>query len=73
MPDTLSSPPGLQVFRHQDNSILNDQQKEIIRLKEEKNAILLCHNYQIDPIQQIADYVGDSLGLARKAAKKNYP
>jgi quinolinate synthase len=41
---------------------------EILRLKKEKNAILLCHNYQIEPIQEIADYVGDSLGLARQAA-----
>ena len=46
-----------------------DQQEEIIRLKEEKNAVLLCHNYQVDAIQQVADYVGDSLGLARQAAQ----
>ena len=62
------SPPPLQLFRQQaDKKELTAEQKEILRLKEEKNAILLCHNYQIEPIQEVADYVGDSLGLARQA------
>lgn len=60
----------LQVFRHNESpSALSAEQKEILRLKEESNAVILCHNYQIDPIQQVADYVGDSLGLARQAAE----
>ena len=42
---------------------------EIKRLKKEKNAILLAHYYQIDEIQEIADFVGDSLALAQQAAK----
>ncbi len=69
MTDTLSTSPALQVFRHQNKPALNAQQEEILRLKQEKNAILLCHNYQINSIQQVADYVGDSLGLARQAAE----
>lgn len=46
-----------------------DYKKEINRLKKEKNALILAHYYQIDEIQDIADYVGDSLGLAQKAAE----
>ncbi len=42
---------------------------EIERLKHEKNAILLAHYYQEPDVQDLADFVGDSLGLARKAAE----
>ena len=39
-----------------------DLKDQILDLKEQRNAVLLVHNYQIAEIQDIADYVGDSLG-----------
>jgi quinolinate synthase len=45
-----------------------DYRAEILKLREELNAILLAHYYQEGPIQDIADFVGDSLELARRAA-----
>jgi len=43
--------------------------EEIKRIKQEKNAIILAHYYQDNDIQDIADYIGDSLGLAQQAEK----
>jgi quinolinate synthase len=43
--------------------------EEIDRLREEKNAVILAHYYQEPDIQDLADYIGDSLGLAREAQK----
>jgi len=46
-----------------------DWKDNFIELKKQKNAVLLAHYYQIPEIQDIADYVGDSLGLAQKASQ----
>lgn len=43
--------------------------EKIIQLKEEKNAVLLAHYYQYPEIQEIADFVGDSLALSKKASE----
>lgn len=47
----------------------DDLVAEILDLKKQKNATILAHNYQHPEVQDIADYLGDSLGLSRQAAK----
>ena len=46
----------------------NALQDEILKLKDEKNAIILAHNYQPKEVQEIADFLGDSLELCIKAS-----
>jgi quinolinate synthase len=52
-----------------DSEPLTALQEEILELKRRRNAVILAHNYQIEPIQRIADHLGDSLGLAFAAAE----
>ena len=69
MPETLAYDPLVVSSIGFQEEPLTPLQEEILQLKAERNAIILAHNYQIDPIQRIADYVGDSLGLSYQAAK----
>src|SRR5438874_6598834 len=50
-------------------SIRKDLVAEVMRLKRDRNAVILSHNYQVPEVQDIADYVGDSLGLSQVAAR----
>src|SRR5260370_33604199 len=47
---------------------IEGMRREIRELARARNAVILAHNYQVPEVQDVADYVGDSLGLSRQAA-----
>src|ERR1041384_4984584 len=73
MADTLTiTPPGVDRFEVRKPAApprLDALSRDIIALKKRLNAVILAHNYQVPEIQDLADYVGDSLGLSQQAAK----
>jgi quinolinate synthase len=62
---------GLRVRPPMERERFEPLAREIFTLKQQLNAVILAHNYQVGEIQDVADYVGDSLGLAQQAAKTN--
>ena len=67
-------PPGVDRFpvrKPIPPARLDTLSREILALKNKLNAVILAHNYQVPEIQDLADYVGDSLGLSQQAARTN--
>src|SRR5215475_9713277 len=58
----------LRLRKPMDREHFDPLAKEIFALKKQLNAVILAHNYQIPEIQDVSDYVGDSLGLSQQAA-----
>ncbi len=52
---------------------IKEMQRRVLDLKRRKGAYIIAHNYQLPEIQDVADYVGDSLGMAMEARKTDYP
>jgi quinolinate synthase len=76
MANVAEAPPLLraeqfQIRKNAHPVLVDSLSREIYTLKKQLNAVILAHNYQVPEIQDVADYVGDSLGLAQQAAATN--
>src|SRR5260221_11665856 len=74
MTHVIATPPSadcLEVRKPMPPARFDALSREILALKKKLNAVILAHNYQVPEIQDLADYVGDSLGLSQQAAKTN--
>jgi quinolinate synthase len=65
--------PALMRFMPHDPKKVRELQAEVRALAKERNAVILAHNYQVPEVQDVADFVGDSLGLSIEAAKTESP
>src|SRR5438477_9319868 len=75
MLDVTEAPPAgvdrFPVWKPKPPANVDALSHDILALKKELNAVVLAHNYQVPEIQDVADYVGDSLGLSQQAARTN--
>src|SRR5919206_737562 len=69
MAPTLPMAPSQEAAPALTREQITELQAEVRALAGERDAVILAHNYQVPEIQDIADYVGDSLGLSRQAAR----
>src|SRR5436309_15879751 len=67
------NPDHLQLRKPMPRAQVEPLAKEILSLKKQLNAVILAHNYQVPTVQDVADYVGDSLGLAIEASRTDAP
>jgi quinolinate synthase len=64
-----TAPPGAPIQLPMAVEDIASLQAEVRELARQRNAVILAHNYQLPEVQDVADYVGDSLGLSQQAAR----